>query len=95
MQLLRAERQRRLCEDIISTQRRIIEEGKVELPDELKYLYALYQQEIHASSFVPNVSTPRELYDGKLPAIYSRRYLYIFNNLQDSRLIVIIFNKTV
>lgn len=75
LQLLRAERQRRLCEDIISTQRRIIEDGKFELPDELKDLYSLYQQEIHASTFVPNVSTPRELYEGKLPAIYSRRYI--------------------
>lgn len=51
LQLLRAERQRRLCEDIISTQRRLIEEGQVAMPEELKELYALYQQEIHASTY--------------------------------------------
>lgn len=72
LQLLRAERQRRLCEDIISTQRKLIEDGKVELPEELKELYALYQQEIHASTYTGTISTPRELYDRKLPNIYTK-----------------------
>ncbi|XP_018784075.1 PREDICTED: kinesin-like protein KIF19 [Bactrocera latifrons] len=66
LQLLRAERQRRLCEDIISSQRRLIEEGNVELPDELRELYGLYQQEIHAG-----VVTPSTSYERKLPPIYT------------------------
>uniref|UniRef100_A0A1A9ZK46 Kinesin motor domain-containing protein n=1 Tax=Glossina pallidipes TaxID=7398 RepID=A0A1A9ZK46_GLOPL len=66
LQLLRAERQRRLCEDIISSQRRLIEEGNVDLPDELRELYGLYQQEIHASTVTATVS-----YERKLPPIYT------------------------
>ncbi|TMW54051.1 hypothetical protein DOY81_000837 [Sarcophaga bullata] len=66
LQLLRAERQRRLCEDIISSQRRLIEEGNVELPDELRELYGLYQQEIHAGSV-----TATAAYERKLPPIYT------------------------
>ncbi|CAD6992594.1 kinesin-like protein KIF19 [Ceratitis capitata] len=66
LQLLRAERQRRLCEDIISSQRRLIEEGNVELPDELRELYGLYQQEIHAGVVTPATSSER-----KLPPIYT------------------------
>ncbi|XP_058127138.1 kinesin-like protein KIF19 [Anopheles ziemanni] len=84
LQLLRAERQRRLCEDIISTQRRIIEEGKVELPDDLRELYALYQQEIHASTYTAGTHTASTggtrgvtLYDTKLPPIFgSERGIY-------------------
>ncbi|XP_055632179.1 kinesin-like protein KIF19 [Toxorhynchites rutilus septentrionalis] len=73
LQLLRAERQRRLCEDIISTQRRILEDGKVELPDDLREMYALYQQEIHASTYTSGMQTAsREYYDTKLPPIYHR-----------------------
>lgn len=75
LQLLRAERQRRLCEDIISTQRKLIEDGKVELPIELQELYSLYQQEIHASTYNGTLSSPRELYDRKLPPIYSKGYV--------------------
>ncbi|XP_030563893.1 kinesin-like protein KIF19 [Drosophila novamexicana] len=67
LQLLRAERQRRLCEDIISSQRRLIEEGNVELPDELRELYGLYQQEIHAGVVTPSTSG----YEKKLPPIYT------------------------
>ncbi|XP_058826212.1 kinesin-like protein KIF19 [Topomyia yanbarensis] len=73
LQLLRAERQRRLCEDIISTQRRIIENGNVELPDELRELYALYQQEIHASTYTSGRKTAGYEYsDSKLPSIYHK-----------------------
>ncbi|XP_050745494.1 kinesin-like protein KIF19 isoform X3 [Drosophila biarmipes] len=67
LQLLRAERQRRLCEDIISSQRRLIEEGNVDLPDELRELYGLYQQEIHAGVVTPSTSN----YERKLPPIYT------------------------
>ena len=52
--------------DIISSQRRLIEEGNVELPDELKELYGLYQQEIHAGSV-----TATAAYERKLPPIYT------------------------
>lgn len=58
LQLLRAERQRRLCEDIIHTQRMLIENGKIEMPDELKELHALYQQEIHASTYAGRSGSP-------------------------------------
>uniref|UniRef100_A0A182YH28 Kinesin motor domain-containing protein n=1 Tax=Anopheles stephensi TaxID=30069 RepID=A0A182YH28_ANOST len=73
LQLLRAERQRRLCEDIISTQRRIIEEGKVEMPEDLRELYALYQQEIHASTYNSGMQTASGgFYDAKLPPIFGQ-----------------------
>lgn len=47
-------------------------DGKVELPDDLKDMYSQYQQEIHASIYNGSISTPRDLYDRKLPPIYSR-----------------------
>lgn len=92
LQLLRAERQRRLCEDIISTQRRIIEgnnrrcvlpqnsefvsclEGNVNISEELKDLYSVYQQEIHASTYTGGAARAqsRIVYDTKLPPIYKR-----------------------
>lgn len=91
LQLLRAERQRRLCEDIISTQRRLIEDGKVTMPDELKELYALYQQEIHASTYTPGSPSRGEYFaaggtsgsgggmaDRKLPAIYWKGCVFVF-----------------
>lgn len=52
--------------DIISSQRRLIEEGNVELPDELRELYGLYQQEIHAGTV-----TSTAAYERKLPPIYT------------------------
>lgn len=64
LQLLRAERQRRLCEDIISTQRRLIEDGRVAMPEELRELYALYQQEIHASTYTTGSPTRASEYYG-------------------------------
>jgi kinesin family member 18/19 len=98
LQLLRAERQRRLCEDIIISQRRLIEgmdireenflqlsltiffcclDGKVDISDELKELYSVYQQEIHASAFSTGSSSQRPSsrfsYDTKLPPIYNRK----------------------
>ncbi|CAG9807399.1 unnamed protein product [Chironomus riparius] len=73
LQLLRAERQRRLCEDIISTQRRLIEDGRVEISEELRDLYTIYQQEIHASVYTSLPRTQsRMVYDTKLPPIYNR-----------------------
>lgn len=49
-------------------------EKRVELPEELKELYSVYQQEIHASIYNnPRSSTSyRELYLNKLPPIYPR-----------------------
>lgn len=46
---------------------------KVELPEELRELYAMYQQEIHASIYNPRSNTSyRDLYLSKLPPIYTR-----------------------
>lgn len=57
--------------DIISSQRRLIEEGNVELPDELRELYGLYQQEIHAGTV-----TATAAYERKLPPIYTAGYSF-------------------
>ncbi|KAJ8929813.1 hypothetical protein NQ314_017410 [Rhamnusium bicolor] len=48
--ILRYDRQRQLCEEIITRQRQILEEGKVKLPPDLQELYQMYQQEIHAAT---------------------------------------------
>nr|XP_022906683.1 kinesin-like protein KIF19 isoform X2 [Onthophagus taurus] len=55
--ILRYDRQRQLCEEIISRQRSLIEEGKIKLPPDLQELYQLYQQEIHASTYTDYPST--------------------------------------
>lgn len=48
-------------------------EKHVELPDELREMYAIYQQEIVASIYSPRASSShRELYQSKLPPIYPR-----------------------
>lgn len=48
-------------------------EKKVDLPEELRELYSMYQQEIHASIYNPRSSSSyRELYLSKLPPIYPR-----------------------
>lgn len=57
-------------------------EGKVELPEDLRELYALYQQEIHASTYTSGLQTAisggtpyssgRDFYDNKLPPICQR-----------------------
>ncbi|GFG34639.1 hypothetical protein Cfor_03711 [Coptotermes formosanus] len=49
--ILRYDRQRHLCEEIITRQRQLMEEDCVILPPDLKELYRIYQQEIHASTY--------------------------------------------
>ncbi|XP_023715560.1 kinesin-like protein KIF19 isoform X3 [Cryptotermes secundus] len=75
--IFRYDRQRHLCEEIITRQRQLMEEGCVTLPQDLKELYRIYQQEIHASTYtdaspsyqsgVPFSSYTRD--KGKLPPI--------------------------
>lgn len=54
-------------------------DGKVDLPEELKELYALYQQEIHASTYentTPSTSSDvytKQDFKQRLPPIYSAR----------------------
>lgn len=49
----------------------------MEISDELKDLYTIYQQEIHASIYtsVPRTQS-RMVYDTKLPPIYKRTYVW-------------------
>ncbi|XP_050298947.1 kinesin-like protein KIF19 [Anthonomus grandis grandis] len=49
--ILRYDRQRQLCEEIITRQRQLIEEVKLKLPPDLQELYQMYQQEIHAATY--------------------------------------------
>ncbi|XP_019761161.1 kinesin-like protein KIF19 isoform X1 [Dendroctonus ponderosae] len=49
--IIRYDRQRQLCEEIITRQRQLIEEAKVKLPSDLQELYQMYQQEIHAATY--------------------------------------------
>ncbi|XP_044759987.1 kinesin-like protein KIF19 isoform X3 [Coccinella septempunctata] len=73
--ILRYDRQRQLSEEIITRQRKLIEEGRLKLPPDLQELYHLYQQEIHAASYADSASSR----DGeKLPPIskiYSEPFL--------------------
>ncbi|XP_063618502.1 kinesin-like protein KIF19 [Cydia splendana] len=49
--LQRRDAQRRLSDEIITRQRRALEEVGIAVPPELGQLYELYQQEIHASTY--------------------------------------------
>ncbi|XP_068084408.1 kinesin-like protein KIF19 [Anabrus simplex] len=49
--ILRYDRQRQLCEEIITRQRQLMEEGCLSLPPDLQELYRLYQREIHAATY--------------------------------------------
>ncbi|CAF4923291.1 unnamed protein product [Pieris macdunnoughi] len=51
MALQRRDAQRRLTDEIITRQRRILEEAGVAVQSDLGQLYELYQQEIHASTY--------------------------------------------
>ncbi|KAL3272874.1 hypothetical protein HHI36_014335, partial [Cryptolaemus montrouzieri] len=64
--ILRYDRQRQLAEEIITRQRKLIEEGRLKLPRDLQELYQLYQQEIHASTYTDSQTTEN---DDKLPPI--------------------------
>ncbi|XP_024083948.1 kinesin-like protein KIF19 isoform X2 [Cimex lectularius] len=67
--LQRFYRQQRLTDEIITRQRHLIEEGKIQLPNDLQDLYSLYQQEIHATTFSTDTAgIPYTAYD-TLPPI--------------------------
>ncbi|XP_063916850.1 kinesin-like protein KIF19 isoform X2 [Zophobas morio] len=59
--ILRYDRQRQLCEEIITRQRQLIEDGKIKLPPDLQELYQFYQQEIHASTYADLTPTSDKL----------------------------------
>ncbi|KAF5280510.1 hypothetical protein FQA39_LY18032 [Lamprigera yunnana] len=66
--ILRYDRQRQLCEEIITRQRQLIEEYKLRLPHDLQELYQIYQQEIHAATYADYSVSPIVSPD-KLPPI--------------------------
>jgi hypothetical protein len=59
---------------VIYIHNQIVLDGRVEISDELKDLYTIYQQEIHASVYtsLPRTQQNRMVYDTKLPPIYNR-----------------------
>ncbi|CAG2065770.1 unnamed protein product, partial [Timema podura] len=77
--IIRFDRQRQLCEEIITRQRQLMEEGSVFMPPDLQELYRVYQQEIHAAIYadtapifqsgLPHSSYTRERDKAKLPPI--------------------------
>lgn len=80
--LLRYDRQRQISDEIITRQRRIMEDGRLALPPDLQNLYAMYQQEIQAATYVSNslgnlaMSPTVSFSHGKLPPISSRFSIY-------------------
>ncbi|XP_011154857.1 kinesin-like protein KIF19 [Harpegnathos saltator] len=75
--LLRYDRQRQISDEIITRQRRIMEDGRLTLPPDLQNLYAMYQQEIQVATYVDSslgdlVSPITSFSRGKLPPISSR-----------------------
>ncbi|XP_018575134.1 kinesin-like protein KIF19 [Anoplophora glabripennis] len=67
--ILRYDRQRQLCEEIITRQRQIIEEGRIKLPPDLQELYQMYQQEIHAATYTDFGLPQMSFSPDKLPPI--------------------------
>ncbi|XP_063995709.1 kinesin-like protein KIF19 isoform X1 [Diachasmimorpha longicaudata] len=71
--LLRYDRQRQISDEIITRQRRIMEDGKLELPTDLQGLYLMYQQEIHAAAYndsnLVDLSVSSMLFNNRLPPI--------------------------
>ncbi|XP_066139573.1 kinesin-like protein KIF19 [Euwallacea fornicatus] len=68
--IIRYDRQRQLCEEIITRQRQLIEEVKIKLPPDLQELYQMYQQEIHAATYTDfNPPSTAALSPDKLPPI--------------------------
>ncbi|XP_047359619.1 kinesin-like protein KIF19 isoform X2 [Vespa velutina] len=86
--LLRYDRQRQISDEIITRQRRIMEDGRLTLPPDLQNLYALYQQEIQAATYVDSnladLTFSSLAFGAKLPPISSRLSYDTFNN--DSRI---------
>ncbi|XP_063240330.1 kinesin-like protein KIF19 isoform X1 [Bacillus rossius redtenbacheri] len=76
--LLRFDRQRQICEEIITRQRRLMEEGSVAVTPDLQQLYRLYQTELQATAYTglsptaqlsPYSSNTAESNKDKLPPI--------------------------
>ncbi|KAK6623852.1 hypothetical protein RUM44_010708 [Polyplax serrata] len=76
--IMRYDRQRQICEEIITRQRKIMEDGKISLPQDLQELYHLYQQELHTDTYPDaNMNEVHSLSgSGKLPPILSKRLGY-------------------
>ncbi|KAH0540874.1 kinesin-like protein KIF19 isoform X2 [Cotesia glomerata] len=85
--LLRYDRQRQISDEIITRQRRIMEDGKLSLPSDLQELYIMYQQEIHAAAYndsnLVDLSVSSMLFNNRLPPI--NRGIH-FESLDDTRL---------
>ncbi|KAI4489205.1 hypothetical protein M0804_004703 [Polistes exclamans] len=86
--LLRYDRQRQISDEIITRQRRIMEDGRLTLPPDLQNLYLLYQQEIQAATYVDSnladLTCSSVAFGAKLPPISSSLSYDTFNN--DSRI---------
>ncbi|KAJ8979399.1 hypothetical protein NQ317_015828 [Molorchus minor] len=67
--ILRYDRQRQLCEEIITRQRQILEEARFKLPSDLQELYQMYQQEIHAATYTDLGLSQLSSTPDKLPPI--------------------------
>ncbi|XP_043464822.1 kinesin-like protein KIF19 isoform X2 [Leptopilina heterotoma] len=82
LMLLRYDRQRQISDEIITRQRRIMEDGQLSLPPDLQNLYAMYQQEIHSATYTDNMSDLSATleYVGKLPPISNRFSFDNFNS---------------
>ncbi|XP_065339917.1 kinesin-like protein KIF19 isoform X1 [Cloeon dipterum] len=75
--LRRHERQRQLCDQIITQQRQLIEEKSLSLPDDLEELYSEYLREVQTSSFnarEPEIETPGTAFRLNLPPIFTADY---------------------
>ncbi|XP_034948508.1 LOW QUALITY PROTEIN: kinesin-like protein KIF19 [Chelonus insularis] len=85
--LLRYDRQRQISDEIITRQRRIMEDGKIMLPSDLQELYVMYQREIHAAAYndsnLVDLSVSSMLFNNKLPPINRGMH---FDSLDDTRL---------
>ncbi|XP_044009041.1 kinesin-like protein KIF19 isoform X1 [Aphidius gifuensis] len=86
--LLRYDRQRQISDEIITRQRRIMEDGRILLPSDLQELYVMYQQEIHAAAYndsnLVDLSVSSMLFNNRLPPISSRSMH--FDSMDDNRI---------
>ncbi|KAG7209600.1 hypothetical protein KM043_011258 [Ampulex compressa] len=82
--LLRYDRQRQISDEIITRQRRIMEDGRLTLPADLQNLYLMYQQEIQSATYLDSnlvdPASPAMIFGGKLPPISSRFSCEHLNN---------------
>ncbi|EEB13334.1 predicted protein [Pediculus humanus corporis] len=83
--ILRFNRQRQICDEIITRQRKIMEDGKLHLPPDLQELYKLYQQELYYDSYSSdhNNTTNDRNGSGKLPPILNNKR-FSYENIKTS-----------